>query len=337
MVRSLKTTLEDIIQKFAGKKVAVIGDLVADEYIYGESQRISREAPIVILKHSHDSVVLGGAANAANNIASLGGTVFPVGMLGCDYYGSAIIEAFKQGGVDTRYIVSVPECKTVSKTRVLGCGHHTSYQQLVRVDRDNEAKITKKTEEQILANINSVIKTVDAVIVSDYNHGVLSSEKVTSLINSLATSGEVPIMVDSRFDLLKFKSFFSATPNETEVEDVISLTLKNDEDVEAAAHRLLEETGGQSILITRGNKGMCLLQRGKKARFIEIYGEDEIADVTGAGDTVISTMSLGIAAGASLMESTYLANIAGGLVVMKNGTATISNSELLAAVRGLKQ
>jgi len=324
---------EKRIFSFSGRKVAVVGDMVADEYIYGESSRVSREAPVVILKHSHDSVLPGGAANAAHNVAALGGTVYPIGVVGGDAYGCSIMDIFAGVGANTNFIVSEMDRKTVSKTRILGCGHHTTYQQLVRVDRDDDRAISEKTEHCIIANTKKAASEVDAIIVSDYHHGVFTPA-VVSCVNDIARAGDIPVFVDSRFELLKFSSFFSATPNETEVEDIISGRLDEEVDVRDAACTLLEKTGGKSILITRGNKGMCLLERGGVAKFIPVHGTDEIADVTGAGDTVISVYTLAVASGASTLEAAYLANIAGGLVVLKRGTATVSQEELIFAAKG---
>jgi len=325
---------EKKIKSFSACKVAVVGDMVADECIYGESSRVSREAPVVILKHSHDSVLLGGAANAAHNVAALGGNVYPIGVVGDDSYGRSIMDIFAGIGANTDLIVSETDRKTVSKTRILGCGHHTTYQQLVRVDRDDDRAISEETERSIIANTKKVASEVDAIIVSDYHHGVFTPA-VVSCVNDIACAAGTPVFVDSRFELLKFSSFFSATPNETEVEDIISGRVDNEIDVRDAACTLLEKTGGGSILITRGNKGMCLLERGVEAKFIPVYGTDEIADVTGAGDTVISVYTLAVASGFSTFEAAYLANIAGGLVVLKRGTATVSQEELVYAVRGL--
>jgi len=325
---------EKIIKSFSNCKIAVVGDMVADEYIYGESLRVSREAPVVILKHSHDSILPGGAANAAHNVAALGGVVYPVGVVGDDVYGRSIMDIFAGVGANTNFIVSEMNRKTVSKTRILGCGHHTTYQQLVRVDRDDDRGISEETEQSIITNTKKAAAEVDAIIVSDYHHGVFTPA-VVSCINDIARAGDVPVFVDSRFELLKFSSFFSATPNETEVEDIINGRLDEEADVRDAACALLEKTGGKSILITRGNKGMCLLEHGLDAVFIPVYGTDEIADVTGAGDTVISVYTLAVASGASTFEAAYLANIAGGLVVLKQGTATVSQKELASAAKSI--
>jgi len=324
--------LEERIKQFSRCKIAVIGDLVADEYIFGKSHRISREAPVIILKHSHDSILLGGAANAAHNVAALGGTVFPIGIVGNDSQGDSILEMLKKIGIDTGFIVTENGRKTVSKTRVLGCGHHTTYQQLVRIDRDNPSAISNETENSLIVNLSTVLSEVDAVIVSDYHHGVFS-DRVIAFVNKLSESNNVPIFVDSRFNLLKFHSFFTATPNETEVEDLVSTSLDDDEAVEKAAFKLLETTCGQSILITRGNKGMCLLEKGGTVKFIPIHGTDEVADVTGAGDTVMGVLAMAVASGASMLEGAYIANVAGGMVVMKNGTATLNIEELTSALK----
>lgn len=304
----------------------VIGDMVADEYILGMTSRISREAPVIVLKYDSHSVLPGCAANAVNNIHSLGGKVFPVGVVGNDNMGKGLINFFKKNGIDTRWIIQDKERLTPTKTRILAGGHNTAKQQVIRIDRENNKTISKKTEKRLLKIFLQISELVDAILISDYGLGTISGDILNS-INRLAKRGEKIITVDSRFDIFKYCYVTAATPNTEEVEWALNTTL-NGNNIKEYGMKILKQIKSNGILVTKGKEGMTLIEKDGNITDIDIYGTDQVADVTGAGDTVISTFTLALSAKASMKEAARLANYAGGIVVMKSGTAAVSQEEI---------
>ncbi len=321
--------LKRIIRSFTGKKVLVLGDLVADQYILGYTSRVSREAPVLILRYDSEKVLLGGGANALYNIHTLGGTPLPVGVVGDDQMGQKLLETLKEKGIETWGVVTVPGWRTVTKTRILAGGHHTVKQQVVRIDREPAGPLPPEASREIEERLQEMAKESEAIMVSDYGYGVVSPR----IIRLLPTWMErCPVSVDSRHRVLDFKGLTAATPNEPETAMALGVPQIENGNVEWAGKRLLELTGNKAILVTRGKKGMALFLNTGEIYHIPIFGTDEVADVTGAGDTVIATFSLALAAGAGFLEAARLANYAGGIVVMKSGTATVSQRELIEAV-----
>jgi rfaE bifunctional protein kinase chain/domain len=322
-----------VIQGFEGRRVLVVGDLVADEYVFGQPERVSREAPVLILRYLSQETRLGGAANACHNLHTLGAKVVPLGVVGADAAGEAIRRSLLDRGIPADGIVGVPARPTPVKTRILGggWGSRSARQQIVRVDREPEGAIPPGIETLLIERLHAHAGHVDAVVLSDYGYGTVTP-RILAEIRALGERGIV-VTADSRYDLLRFDHLTAATPSESEVEQLLGTSLDGDKAVEQAGWQLLERLSARCLLVTRGAKGLALFERGGEATFVPIFGSDEIADVTGAGDTVISTFTLALASGARPVDAARLSNYAGGLVVMKRGTATVSREELAEAVR----
>jgi D-glycero-beta-D-manno-heptose-7-phosphate kinase len=327
-------SLARCIDAFRGRRVLVLADLVADEFVYGRIERVSREAPVLILSHDGVDLRLGGGANAVHNIRTLGGAPIPLGALGRDLDGRRLKGLLRSRGIDVSRTFTVPRYVTPVKTRILAGGAHSTKQQVVRIDRDTRMPTESGAERRVLASLRAFRGSVDAVLVSDYGYGLLTPAVVRAAI-AFARRRRVPVTVDSRHGLLAFRGMTAVTPNEPEVEEALGVTIGHDRRrLEAAGRRLLRRLGAQAVLVTRGSDGMALFEPGRPTTHIPIHGSDQVADVTGAGDTVIATFTLALAAGATPTEAAHLANCAGGIVVMKRGTATVSRAELRAAVAG---
>ena len=329
--------LSSLIASFRGKRLVVFGDLIADEYVYGRVARVSREAPVLILEYDATEIVPGGAGNAANNVASLGATVTLVSLVGRDEAGRRLFKVLPRG-VERSGLARPGGYRTPVKTRILAGGIHSAKQQVVRIDRFTGEPVADAHREAAEQIARQAVKGADAVLVSDYGSGLVTPKFVHELAglvkNGPAKAGRhIPVLIDSRYALTKYRGLTACTPNESEVEQVLGVTIDDQAQVlERAGRALLTRTRMQAVLVTRGSRGMALFEAGKKTVHIPIFGSDQIADVTGAGDTVMATMTLALASGASFEEAARLANFAGGLVVMKRGTATVSAAELRRAV-----
>ena len=323
--------LKKIVESFPNVTVTVLGDLVADEFIFGEISRVSREAPVLILKHRERTVVPGGGANAANNLADLGVNVLPVGIVGDDEPGKLLLKYFRHKRIAVSGVLQDKSYTTVTKTRILAGMTHTARQQVVRVDREPaEAPNHHLTRELYLAARNYAHAS-DALLVSDYGYGAATP----AILNALEEKGRlsVPIVLDSRYRMLQYSGITAATPNEPEIEQALGVSIGQDwEKLVAAGEQVIERMKLQSLVITRGRDGMAAFDRKHKPVDIPIFGSDQVADVTGAGDTVIAAFTAALAAGATTEEAAQLANYAGGIVMMKRGTATVSREELLHAL-----
>jgi rfaE bifunctional protein kinase chain/domain len=324
--------LKKIVEAFPNVTVTVLGDLVADEFIFGEISRVSREAPVLILKHRERTIVPGGGANAANNLADLGVNVLPVGIVGDDEPGRLLLKYFRHKRIAVSGVLKDKSHITVTKTRILAGMTHTARQQVVRVDREPlEPPDAHLTRELYLAARNYAHAS-DALLVSDYGYGAATPALVSALRDK-GKLGAVPIILDSRYRMLQYSGVTAATPNEPEVEEALGIRIgTNWQDVVAAGKQLMQRMKMQSLVITRGRDGMAAFDRQHKPVDIPIFGSDQAADVTGAGDTVIAAFTAALAAGATTEEAAQLANYAGGIVVMKRGTATVSREELLHAI-----
>ena len=319
-----------IIESFAKVTVTVVGDLVADEFIYGEIARVSREAPVLILKHRERVLLPGGGANAVYNLADLGTSVLPVGIVGDDEPGRALLQRFRQKKISVSGIIKLKRYTTPTKTRILAGHAHTARQQVVRVDREPEPRVLDAA--QIARYARECAKASDAVLISDYGYGAATPHILRAIQATRALDG-IPVTLDSRHRMLEFAGVTAATPNEPEVEAALGLRIADQPDVLAAVgEQIMRRMKLESLVITRGRDGMTAFARKHKPVDIPIYGSDQVADVTGAGDTVIATYTAALAAGADTEDAARLANYAGGIVVMKRGTATVSSAELLAAV-----
>lgn len=324
--------LAEIIDRFADRRIVVFGDLITDEFVYGRIARVSREAPVLILEYDSTEMLPGGAGNAAHNAARLGGRVSLVGVAGRDEAGRRMVSALPRS-VDRTFIIKPAGYVTPIKTRILAGGIHSAKQQVVRIDRRNEGI----TDDHIAAAERAVrraMKNADAVLVSDYGSGLVRPRFVADIARALRGSrSRVPVLIDSRYALTRYSRLTACTPNESEVEQVLGVTIDDNlRALERAGRTLLERTKMEAVLITRGSRGMALFEPDRPTVHIPIYGSDQVTDVTGAGDTVMATVTLALASGASFEQAARLANYAGGVVVMKRGTATVSPGELRAAV-----
>src|SRR5881296_3404404 len=293
--------LRGLVDGFAGKTLVVVGDLISDEYLYGKPARISREAPVLILRFTEREVSLGGAANAAHNVHDLGARVVPVGVVGKDVAGDELLALFRGAGIPTDGIVPETGRVTPVKTRIMAGGYQATRQQVVRLDREPPHEPQPITEDALLTRLTSLAARADAILVSDYGYGTVTA-RVFDRIRAIARRTGAVVTVDSRYGLLRFTGVTAATPNEAELEHLAG--------------------------------GAADDERDGATTFIPVHGTDEIADVTGAGDTVISVFTLALACGAPALDAATLANVAGGIVVMKRGTATVAPAELRQSLGG---
>jgi rfaE bifunctional protein kinase chain/domain len=321
----------EIVNKFSQKRLLVIGDTIADRFVYGEISRVSREAPVFILRHEHTETTPGGAANCAANLAALGAKVALVSVIGKDEPGKLLLEKLRTAGIDCRGLVVSAERTTTTKMRVLAGQTHSTRQQVIRIDYDSEPALTTDEREQLEHRLREEIAKADAVIISDYNYGVVD-DQTAAMARDAADQRRIPVFIDSRFRLSEFPRFTSATPNEDEIAQLSDQPLTNDSELESLAAKLREQLVYRSLLVTRGSRGMVLFEADTKPLHIEAVGSRQPVDVTGAGDTVIATYALAIASGATFAAAAQLANFAGGIVVMKRGTATVSAAELSSAI-----
>ncbi len=318
----------------AGRLVVVYGDIVADRFVYGTPKRISREAPVLILRQYRDDTLLGGAGNAINNIVALGGVPLPVSVIGDDAAGRQLLARLAAEGIDCSGILCVDRYQTPTKIRILGGFPHAARQQIVRYDIEDRFEIAPYEAEQFANMLRAQISIAHAGMISDYGYGVVTSHVASSLTRY--AHGK-PVTLDSRYNLLDYPGVTAATPNEEEAAAAAGTALfdgeNGDHRVAQVAQTLQQSLDCEAILITRGSRGMALLERDASAPlYIPVWGGDQVADVTGAGDTVIAAFTLALAAQASFAEAAKLANYAGGVVVMKMGTATVSASELRHAI-----
>ncbi len=324
--------LRKIVEAFPKTTVTVLGDLVADEFVFGEISRVSREAPVLILKHRDRKVIPGGAANAICNLADLGVTVLPVGVVGDDEAGRLLLRAFRHRRIAVSGVLKDKSYTTVTKTRILAGFAHTAGQQVVRLDREPAEGPNSHLRRELVLSTREYARASDALLVSDYGYGAATPALLTAIREKRGID-RVPVTLDSRHRMLQFSGITAATPNEAEVEEILGIRIGDDWNrLLAAGEQVVGEMRLESLLITRGKDGMVAFPRRHRAIDIPIYGSDEVADVTGAGDTVIATFTAALAAGADTEEAAHLANYAGGIVVMKRGTATVSQQELLQAL-----
>ncbi len=322
--------LLEILKAIKGKRILVWGDLVCDEYIYGDVSRISREAPVLILKKSGSEYRPGGAANAANNLISLGAKVKVMGIVGKDENGRKLLSLFKNRRIDTTGILISEAFPTITKTRIMAGGINRPKQQVIRIDDEGgEVKSeVKKIQDIFWKYFLSIKNSLDGILISDYSYGAVSFGIYNEIVKTLSTKN-IPIVVDSRFDLVKFKNATVLTPNDEEAGAVLGIESdKTEKNINNIARGIIKKLNPKILIITRGKKGMDVFIENKKPHHIPIYGSDEVVDVTGAGDTVSSIVTLALSSGANGYEAAQLANYAGGIVVMKMGAATVSIKEL---------
>ena len=308
------------------RRVVVLGDIVADQFLHGTISRVSREAPVFILNHDETDTRPGGAANAAVNIATMGGRPVLVGLIGKDANGALLRQALGSANVDCRYMVSDERIETTTKLRVLAGQQHASRQQVIRIDYAHRGPIDSHLLEKLKENVVRACEGADAIIVSDYNYGAAGPE-IAEIARQRSIEMGIPLIVDSRFRLSEFPGAVAATPNQEEAEQILGKDFTPE-----SCSQLRERLGYKALLVTCGSKGMTLFEEGESPRQLEAVGSKEPIDVTGAGDTVIGAFALGLASGLSFFDAASVANHAGGIVVMKRGTASVTTGELLASL-----
>ncbi len=329
-----KSRLHSLIAGFAGKRVLVIGDMVADEYLIGRPTRIAREAPVLILELSEERTIPGGAANVAVNARTLGAEVFLAGVVGDDLPGQRLRRAISDLQMHQEGLVTDTQRPTSTKTRILAGSSQIVQQHIVRIDRVDTSEVGQPGKGCIIDYIQRVLPTIDAVLLSDYENGVISPEIIETCLPAARQLDKV-IVVDSHGSLFRFQGVTALTPNQPEAELTLGVTISSQAELEQAGKRLLDGSHAQSVLITRGGEGMSLFEVGKPALHLPIHRLEhsiEVVDTNGAGDTVAATFTLALTAGASFLEAAYLANAAAALVVRRLGCASNTPAELLGAI-----
>lgn len=319
-------TVRTIQEIFGQKTVVILGDLVADQFLNGTISRVSREAPVFILRHDTTQTLPGAAANAAVNVASLGGKPMLVGFTGSDVSGELLLNELRESGVECKYVVADPGQSTTTKVRVLAGQHFAARQQVIRIDYENKSEVSAGFKEMLRQNLVAACESADAIIISDYDYGAAFPE-VIETARTISQEKGIPLLIDSRFRLTDFRSATSATPNRDEVEQILGKNF-----TQRACSELRERLGFEALLITNGNLGMLLFEKNKEPLQIDAVGSSEPVDVTGAGDTVIAVYALGLASGMSFADAARVANHAGGIVVMKKRTASVTPGELLESI-----
>jgi len=322
---------EKLVKSFHGRRIAVVGDLVVDRYIHGNTRRISREAPVLIVREEAQEARMGGAANVVANIHALGGEPVPVGLIGADDNGNWLLQALANRGISPEGVIVDPNRFTTTKTRVLAGGRNTVRQQMLRVDRINDDPVTAPIRSNIIERLRRVLTNVEALVVSDYREGVVE-EEVFEEIQQIAAAGQVPVYVDARRGIERFRKAEALVPNEPELAAATGRDLNGGQMLQEAARWLLEQTDSRAVVVKRGRNGMGLFLEDGRNVLEQAYGLVEVADVTGAGDTVIAAYSLARCAGAEPVQAAHLANIAGGIKVTKSGTAVVNIRELHQAL-----
>jgi D-beta-D-heptose 7-phosphate kinase/D-beta-D-heptose 1-phosphate adenosyltransferase len=310
---------KEIISRFHEGKIIVVGDVIVDEFLWGNVSRISREAPIPVIEILRESFIPGGAANTANNICSLGGSVFLGGVIGDDLYGKILCEKLEEKGIGTQGLMVLDEYSTTIKTRVIA-----QQQQLARIDREEKQEVTGSVRESISAYCREHLDDVKVIVIGDQGNGVITQK----LFRAIIEMGKKVIVDPGRKDFSLYRGASIITPNRQEAEAFVGMSIKERNEIEDAGRKILSEVVEEAVLITLGEDGMCLLEKTGGIVHIPTIAR-EVYDVCGAGDTVVATLALALSCGATLQEAASLANLAAGIVVAKFGTATVSKEELL--------
>lgn len=327
-----KNKLKDYIIRLKNAKILVVGDLALDEMVYGDTERISREAPVLILQHTHTKFILGGASNSAHNVSEInGGGVSVIGVIGDDYQAEDLKNAFREANINCDSLIVDKSRKTITKTRISGSCSHSITQQIVRIDRQTNTPLSEETEEKIIKEVEKLVPLHDAVILSDYHIGTLSDKVIKATIETAKKYNKI-VIVDAQKNLDRYKGITSMTPNLPDTQKHVGFYLKNKEDFIRAGNILLNQSLAESILITCGADGMVVIERDGKYTHIPVFNKAEVFDVTGAGDTVTAVYTLALAAGADPVYAAVIGNIAAGIVIKQFGCATTSIDEILKSV-----
>jgi rfaE bifunctional protein kinase chain/domain len=321
-------TLARVVSSFRNLPIVILGDVMLDQFVVGRVNRISPEAPVPVVEFEHDEYRAGGAANVASNVQSLGGDVELIGVVGRDQAGERLAQELEARSIGARGLVCDGERRTTTKLRIVTSRN----QQVARIDYETDEEVAGKTEAAMIAQLNQAAQRARVIVVSDYLKGAVSRGVMSALVQ-VSRERRVPVLVDPKIPHLDYyRAMTLVTPNHHEAEIAAHMRIRTHAEAARAARVFRERAGCESVLITRGEQGMCLLDGEEEAHFPAVARE--VADVTGAGDTVIATLALTLAAGASIAQAAWLANHAAGIVVAKFGTATVSPAELLAAIQG---
>lgn len=326
MIKITEKRLRQLKENFNGKRIAIIGDMMLDIYYWGDVKRISPEAPVPVLEVENEIYRFGGAANCALNITKLGGIPEPIGIIGYDNYGSIFTSLLSEFNIDSHGIIEDDKRPTTAKTRVIADSQH-----IVRIDKESKETVSKSIQNKIFNYVKSIIKNLDGIILQDYNKGVLSKELITKIIE-LTNQNKKLITIDPKFhNFFSYKNVTVFKPNKKEAEDVLGMKIISDENISLAGNTLLKKLNAKNILLTLGEKGIAVFEKGKPERRMPTKAR-KVADVSGAGDTVISTLTIALAAGANIYEASYLANYAGGIVCEEVGIVPIEIDKLFDTV-----
>lgn len=324
---STQARLIELLKSFPERRILVVGDAIADQFVYGGISRVSREAPVFIIRHEQTETVPGGAANCAVNLATLGARVSLAAVAGEDEAGRNLLAKLKSATVNCENVITSKSVQTTTKVRILAGQSHSTRQQIVRIDYEGNAPEDSELRTRLHRTVVEQAALADAIVISDYNYGV-ADDQLAELLRGIANDRKIPVLVDSRFRMLSFAGFTSATPNEAEVAQLVGEQQTSPVQLAVSGEELRRRLGYRALLITRGGRGMMLFEEGSSPLSLDAIGAHEPVDVTGAGDTVIATYALALSSGATFPEAARLANYAGGLVVMKRGTASVSAEEL---------
>lgn len=324
-----KEEFKNNLKKLETPKILVIGDLAIDEMMYGKTSRISREAPVLILRHYDTKIILGGASNAAHNISTLNsGKVSVIGLYGDDYYGPILLDAFNKANINTDYMVMDESRVTTVKTRVSGSCSQSVTQQIVRIDRETTQFISPEIESKVIANIEKAVPEHDAVILSDYNIGIMTKNVIEKTIEVAKKYGKI-VVVDAQKDLDRYKGATAMTPNQPDTEKFIGYFIKDKDTLYRAGKEMLNKTDSDVILVTRGGDGMVAFEKNGNISEVPVFNKTDVSDVTGAGDTVVASFTLALAAGFSPKDAAIVGNLAASIVVKHFGCATTTIDELV--------
>lgn len=329
-MNALQQEYHDALSGMQGRSILVIGDMVADIYLDGRISRISREAPVLVLEQAGEKVVAGGAANVVNNIATLGGKVHAVGLVGRDKSADGLRVILAKNGADVSGLIADDSRPTISKTRIIAGGRATVSQQIVRIGRESKAPMAPTIEAELSAYIKSILPTVEGVVISDYGSGTVT-EGLQALLIDYCRAHDIPSIVDSRYAVRRFRGIGYVKQNDAEIAAAMGRELVTTEDIVAAAEELRQELAAKGVLVTRGELGMVLVEHGT-VHEIPVSDKSEVFDVSGAGDTCVAAVILALAAGIAPATAARLSNIASGIAVRKLGTSTVSVRELAEAI-----
>lgn len=328
-----KEKLVGYIENLNTPNILIVGDMGIDEMIYGDTERISREAPVLILRHANTKIILGQAANAAHNLSTInGGKVSAIGLYGSDYYGPVLLDAFAKAGINTEFMVKDEARTTTVKSRISGASCHSVIQQVVRLDRVDETKLSEDVENKLIEKIEKAVPLHDAVILSDYNIGMLTDRVIQATVDICNKHNKI-LVADIQKDMSRYKGIYALTPNQPDSEKAAGFFIRDEETLNNAGKEILKMTDAQVLLLTRGAEGMAVFEKGKDVRTdVPVFNKTNVFDVTGAGDTVVATFTLALAAGAEPKYAAIIGNIAASIVIRSFGCATTTIDEIKASL-----